>query len=44
VFGDVSLRPILVADDDDFVRRFLRDVLTRQGYPVELDPNGAESL
>lgn len=35
---------ILVADDDDFIRRFLKDLLTRRGYQVDLVPNGAEAL
>jgi len=33
-----------VADDDDFIRRFLKDLLTRRGYQVDLVPNGAEAL
>lgn len=41
--SDSALR-ILVADDDDFVRRFLGDFLTRRGYAVDLVPNGAEAL
>jgi DNA-binding response OmpR family regulator len=42
--GSDSAPRILVADDDEFIRRFLRDFLTRQGYAVELVPNGAEVL
>lgn len=42
--GSDSAPRILVADDDDFIRLFLWDFLTRQGYTVELVPNGAEVL
>ena len=42
--GSDSVQRILVADDDDFIRRFLHDLLTRRGYTVELVPNGAEAL
>ncbi len=42
--GSDSAQRILVADDDDFVRRFLNEFLTRQGYSVDLVPNGTEAL
>ena len=42
--GSDSVQRILVADDDDFIRHFLRDFLTRQGYALDLVPNGAEAL
>ncbi len=42
--GSDSAQRILVADDDDFVRRFLGAFLTRRGYSVELVPNGAQAL
>jgi DNA-binding response OmpR family regulator len=42
--GSDSPQRILVADDDDFVRRFLGAFLTRRGYSVELVPNGVEAL
>jgi DNA-binding response OmpR family regulator len=44
VFSPKAAQRILVADDDDFVRRILRDHLTREGYRVDLVPNGAEAL
>ena len=44
MFGLKAARRILVADDDNFVRRILKDHLTRDGYGVDLVPNGAEAL
>lgn len=37
-------RRVLVADDDDFVRRFLEHLLVLQGFLVDLVPNGREAL
>ena len=42
--GSDSAQRILVADDDDFIRRFLGDYLTHRGYQVDLVPNGVEAL
>jgi CheY-like chemotaxis protein len=42
--GSDSAHRILVADDDDLIRIFLKDLLTRLGYSVEIVSNGAEAL
>ena len=44
MFSSHAQERILVADDDDFVRRYFRDFLTRRGYPVVTVPNGAVAL
>ena len=42
--GSDSTQRILVADDDDFIRRFLSDFLIRRGHEVDLVSNGFEAL
>ena len=36
--------PILIVDDDAFVRTLLRDMLADQGHPLEEAENGHEAL
>ena len=36
--------PILIVDDDAFVRTLLRDMLADQGHPLEEAENGQEAL
>lgn len=37
-------RPILVVDDDHTIRTTVADILSLEGYPVEVATNGAEAL
>jgi len=41
---DTKLRPILVVDDDPFMRTSLTDCLVSCGYPVETAVDGADAL
>jgi len=40
----MSERPILIVDDDAFVRTLLRDMLADQGYQLREAENGREAL
>jgi CheY-like chemotaxis protein len=44
VAGDARSRRVLIADDSRLVSRFLRNILTEQGYEVTEAANGVDAL